>query len=109
MSILKLIKYFVFDTYTDGRGYKRFKENNQLVHRVIAEKKLGRKLRNGEVVHHIDRDKKNNSMKNLWVYKNQAEHDEVHRRDAKKYGSYLSYNGFNKKSKVNIWSLFRKK
>ena len=43
-------------------------------HRLVAEKMLGRKLKPGEVVHHIDMDKRNNAPENLRVFKNQAEH-----------------------------------
>ncbi len=32
-------------TYLDKRGYKRFKDSNTSVHRWVAEKKLGRKLK----------------------------------------------------------------
>ena len=63
----------------------------------MAEKKLGRKLRSGEVVHHKDRDKTNNSKDNLWVFKNQEEHDRAHRIDAKRHGKEASYKGFKKK------------
>lgn len=44
------------------------------VHRVVMERKIGRKLKRGEVVHHIDGDKNNNSPENLMLFKNQAEH-----------------------------------
>jgi hypothetical protein len=37
------------------------------VHRLVAEQKLGRKLRPGEVVHHIDGNKLNNDPSNLQV------------------------------------------
>ena len=36
-------------------------------HRVIAEQNLGRSLRPGEVVHHLDEDKTNNSPENLFA------------------------------------------
>lgn len=36
-------------------------------HRVVAEKKLGRALRRGEIVHHIDGNPKNNDPNNLMV------------------------------------------
>lgn len=80
--------------YTDEKGYKRFKDTDKPVHRWAAEQKLGRKLKPGEVVHHKDRDKKNNSGKNLWVFKNQEEHDKAHKQDAKRHGKKASYRGF---------------
>lgn len=79
--------------YSDKSGYKRFKGSNIPVHRWMAEKKLGRKLKSGEVVHHKDRNKRNNTPSNLHVFKNQAAHDRAHRIDAKKYGSDFSYKG----------------
>jgi hypothetical protein len=87
------------DTYVDKRGYERHKSSSKLVHRKQAEERIGRKLRKGEVVHHIDRNKRNNSKKNLWVFSSQEEHDKVHKRDAKKFGKKASYKGFNKKKK----------
>lgn len=47
-------------------------------HRVVAEQKLGRPLRPGEVVHHIDGDKQNNSPENLQIFKSQSEHAKIH-------------------------------
>ena len=84
-------------TYSDKKGYKRFKDSNTSVHRWVAEKKLGRKLREGEVVHHKDRNKRNNSPANLHVFRNQLEHDKAHRRDANQYGKEFSYKGRKRK------------
>ena len=83
-------------TYTDSRGYKRFKGSKKLVHRYTAEKKLGRPLRPGEIVHHKDRNKQNNNSSNLWVFRNQKEHDRIHKLDARRYGEKASYQGFKK-------------
>ncbi len=80
-------------TYSDKKGYQRFKGSNTPVHRWVAEKKLGRKLNDGEVVHHKDRNKKNNSPANLYVFRNQNEHDKAHRMDAKRYGNAYSFRG----------------
>lgn len=44
----------------DVRGYA-------YEHRLVAEKKLGRKLRRGEIVHHKDGDKANNAARNIEV------------------------------------------
>lgn len=94
-------------TYKDERGYVRFKDTDTPLHRYVAEKKLGRELRPGEVVHHKDRRKDNNSMNNLWVFKNQEAHDRAHKIDAAKYGPKASYQGFQKKKRKGFWeSLF---
>lgn len=47
-------------------------------HVLIAEEKLGRYLKDGEIVHHLDMDKMNNSPENLIVFINQAEHAKFH-------------------------------
>ena len=49
-------------------------------HRLIAEIKIGRKLRNGEQVHHIDHNKLNNNPDNLKVTKNRPHHAVEHRK-----------------------------
>jgi hypothetical protein len=61
-------------TFTNKNGYRQFKDSGKYVHRYMAEKKLGRKLRNGEVVHHKDGNPLNNSPSNLKVYTNQSVH-----------------------------------
>ena len=61
----------------DSRGYI-------LEHRYIMECKLGRALKKGEVVHHIDLDKLNNSPDNLMLFKNQSEHAKFHAKLNKK-------------------------
>lgn len=96
MGLFSLLSDLVSDTYTDRNGYKRYKDSNKLVHRYAAEKRIGRKLRKGEVVHHINRDKSDNSKKNLWVFKNQDAHDRAHRIDAMRHGKKASYKGFKK-------------
>ena len=83
--------------YIDSSGYARFKDGDIPVHIRVAEKKLGRPLRQGEVVHHKDRNKLNNDPSNLWVFHNQDEHDLAHVIDAERHGEYASYRGFNKK------------
>lgn len=49
-------------------------------HRVVAEQILGRKLKPGEVVHHIDENRHNNSPENLMIFPNQQAHAEYHQR-----------------------------
>jgi len=48
------------------------------VHTVVLESKLGRLLTDGEIVHHIDEDKKNNDPSNLEVT-NRSDHARHHR------------------------------
>lgn len=74
-------------------GYLCFNNTNKTVHRWMAEKKLGRSLRNGEVVHHKDRNKLNNSPQNLQVFHSQQDHFKAHLIDAGKYGSKYSFSG----------------
>lgn len=63
-----------------GTGAKSYvKEGRRHQHRVIAEREiLGRPLRDGEVVHHEDHNKKNNDPRNLIVFPSQAEHARHH-------------------------------
>lgn len=49
-------------------------------HRVVAENKLGRLLRDGEEVHHKNRDRKDNSEDNLEVMPG-VEHRKLHARE----------------------------
>ena len=75
-------------TYIDKDGYKRYRDSDILVHRHVAERKLGRKLSTGEVVHHKNRNKRDNSRKNLWVFKSQRGHYRTHKKDKKKTGKW---------------------
>lgn len=61
-------KYAQRGQYIDERGYARFKSNNQLVHRHVAEKYIvHRKLLSTEDVHHMNRNKLDNRIQNLQV------------------------------------------
>jgi hypothetical protein len=81
-------------TYIDESGYLRFKDTDKLVHRWAAEKKSGRSLKPGEVVHHRNRNKLDNSHGNLRVFKNQDAHDKAHKYDSYRFGLKASYQGF---------------
>lgn len=48
------------------------------LHRLVAEEKIGRLLKKGEVVHHIDRDRNNNHPSNLMVFPSQSAHRLYH-------------------------------
>ena len=53
------------------------KNNYVLEHRIVAENNLGRQLKNNEVVHHINNNKKDNRWENLEVLKHD-EHSRLH-------------------------------
>jgi hypothetical protein len=61
-----------------GKAYR--KRYGRHEHRVVAEEMLGRPLAPGEVVHHRDGDKLNNSPENLEVLPSQAAHVKQHGR-----------------------------
>lgn len=65
------------------------KEHGVHAHRAAAERKLGRKLKPGEIVHHIDGDKHNNEPENLMVFKNQREHVKYHAEHPEESGVHL--------------------
>ena len=62
------------------RGYwQRCEDGKRIwVHREIAEKKTGRKLKLSEPVHHVNGEKLDNSYDNLYVCKDRADHGRVH-------------------------------
>lgn len=61
-----------------GKGLTYTKLFGVLEHRIVAEQKLGRPLKTGEVVHHINENKRDNRPENLMVFKSQAEHAAWH-------------------------------
>ena len=63
-----------------GKGGGYVKLWGRHMHRVVAEQTLGRHLQPGEVVHHIDGNKRNNKPENLMVFSSQAEHVRWHRK-----------------------------
>jgi HNH endonuclease len=53
------------------------KVNGRHEHRTVAERKIGRPLKPGEIVHHRDENKRNNPPENLEVM-TRAEHCRIH-------------------------------
>ena len=49
-------------------------------HRIVAENKLGRELKHGEIVHHIDGNTENNTKDNLEICQSIAHHRGKHRK-----------------------------
>ena len=67
-----------------GEGKTYEKTYSRHTHRVVAEQMLGRALHKGEVVHHIDGNKRNNDPHNLMVFASQAEHARHHMTEKQK-------------------------
>ena len=70
--------------YKDKKGYPRF-ANGVSVHRAVAQNKIGRRLRNDEVVHHQDGDRSNFRRRNISVM-SRSFHGKLHK--AMKRGSW---------------------
>lgn len=74
--------------YTSSDGYKMVYIGNQngkskwsnyrKEHLIIAEEKIGRPLKDNEIVHHIDGNKLNNNPDNLDVLSSESKHREAH-------------------------------
>lgn len=61
----------------ERKTYQKLKGRH--IHRQVAEQILGRPLRKSEVVHHINRDKRDNRPENLMIFPSQAEHARWHK------------------------------
>lgn len=68
----------------EGKSYE--KTFGRHTHRLVMEEKIGRNLKPGEVVHHIDGDIRNNSPDNLMLFQSQAEHLKWHKENDPDYG-----------------------
>jgi hypothetical protein len=71
-----LVRVGVQHHLSDCRGYA-------YEHRLVAERKLGRRLRPGELVHHKNEKKTDNRFRNLEVMPSQWEHRVEHRHGGK--------------------------
>src|SRR4030042_4028121 len=56
----------------------RSKSNYVMQHRLVMEKKLGRYLKRGEIIHHISGDKAANSIENLVYFETMGQHRTFH-------------------------------
>lgn len=67
-----ILVYSLNHPYKDSRGYV-------FEHRLIMEKHLGRYLNSEEIIHHIDSNKTNNQIENLYLFENNGKHMVYHR------------------------------
>jgi hypothetical protein len=74
-----------FDVATPWKSYKK-------EHTHVMETYLGRPLNKGEIIHHLDKNKINNALDNLWL-SNQAKHRVAHD-SLEKLSIKLYKNGF---------------
>lgn len=76
------------ETYKDKWGNVKYRRSRKSVARAVMERLFGHKLQKGSVVHHKNRDKSDNRLPNLWVFRNQKEHDRTHRKDKRRTGRW---------------------
>lgn len=65
------------EKYVNERGYVVLTRENELEHRSIAKKMLGRDLHQNEIVHHINGKKKDNKLRNLCLM-DREKHEHFH-------------------------------
>src|SRR3954467_3468550 len=89
LGLLSAPPYKSADRTTEHSGYLfEYQPNHSAAnkwgfvqqHRLVAEHVLGFALLREERVHHEDRQKKNNSQSNLWVFPDQSAHLHHHKR-----------------------------
>lgn len=72
----KRVKYYR-NGYISSDGYKML--GNEREHRLIMEESIGRKLDKKEIVHHINMDKLDNRLDNLYLCVNESDHRNIHK------------------------------
>jgi hypothetical protein len=65
---------YVQVSYLAEDGTKKWRS----YHRKVMEDFIGRDLEKSELIHHIDGDKQNNSIENLYITKGVADHAKIH-------------------------------
>jgi len=69
----------VYKNAGNGYDYIKISEGYHIpLHDYIIQKKIGRELKQTEVVHHIDRNTKNNNLDNLFLCDTRTKHSKIH-------------------------------
>jgi len=74
-------------TYKDRNGYVRFKDSKKFVHKWVVEKRIGRKMKFYEEVHHKNKNRSDNRPSNLWGFLGKfgrKKHRKLHKKRKKK-------------------------
>jgi len=100
----KKVKKRIPKTRRINNGYVQIKIGLKWIfeHRLVVENFIGRELTEKETIHHIDRDKANNSINNLMVFKSHKEHMSFH--------IYFDKYGFNQRVRrmiMNRWKDYK--
>jgi len=81
-------------TYVNRSGYVMVKVAERapyrLQHAVVMESVIGRPLQRGETVHHVDGDRANNDIGNLFLCRDGSHHNEVHRSQDRAFRALLA-------------------
>lgn len=75
---IKKEKKIIYPYITNGYRFIKTINGSRAEHLINAEKKIGRLLKKGEVVHHINGDRLDNRLKNLYVAENTIKHKKMH-------------------------------
>lgn len=76
-SVKHYCKMECYKKHLRNPDYRQWRTGQRIGRRVMAEK-IGRMLLQGEVVHHIDGDNRNNDPGNLMLFANHSEHLKYH-------------------------------
>ena len=66
------------NTYKDKKGYPRWSDSGELVHRTVASNMIGGHIGKGRVVHHKDGNKSNFRKSNLARPMSKSDHSSLH-------------------------------